>query len=386
MKAKQMQSSTLTTDLTELVQQTHENLVSIVLPTYQASRDVEQNAIRFKNLLRQTQQELVRKGVSPGEAERQLTRLSALQRDDHFWQHQSAGLAVYLADDIETIVKLHWSPDEFTMVADHYFVTPVAVDLAAHRLITVLSLTWEQAQLESVTRNESVPVDTDLFPVAMRDVVLAPDPEDQLQFRTQQSGSGGEAMFHGQGGGEAIIESDRRHFLTEVGKRLERLYGGRDVQLMLFATDEVAGHWQDVTGIEPLKVISGSPASLNPQQRRERVLETMQKLGDQVPWEGQLNAALAGGKGTQEIGEVLTSAANGRVAQLLINPRAQIWGRWDASTQQTSLANDSGGSDEKKHTELINLAVIQTLSSGGEIIPLEDTWFDAVRVAAIYRY
>ncbi len=118
MKAKQMQSSTLTTDLTELVQQTQENSVSIVLPTYQASRDVEQNAIRFKNLLRNTQQELIRKGVSQREAERQLTPLSVLQRDDHFWQHQSAGLAVYLADGVQTVVKLHWSPDEFTMVAD----------------------------------------------------------------------------------------------------------------------------------------------------------------------------------------------------------------------------------------------------------------------------
>jgi len=386
MKAKQMQSSTLTTDLTELVKQTHENSVSIVLPTYQASRDVEQNAIRFKNLLRQTEQELIRKGMPQREAERQLTPLSALQGDNHFWQHQSAGLAVYLADGVQTIVKLHWSPDEFTMVADHYYVTPVAVDLAAHRQLTVLSLTWEQAQLESATRTELVPVESELFPVAMREVVLAPDPEDQLQFRTQQTGSGGEAMFHGQGGGEAIIESDRRHFLTEVGKRVERLYGGRDVQLMLFATDEVTGHWQDVTGIEPLKVISGSPASLNPQQRRERVLETMQTVGDQVPWEGQLNAAVASGKGTQEIGELLTSAANGRVAQLLISPRAQIWGRWDASTQQTSLANESGSSGDKNDTELINLAVIQTLSSGGEIIPLEDTWFDATRLAAIYRY
>jgi hypothetical protein len=292
---------------------------------------------------------------------------------------------------VESIVKLHWSPDEFTLVADHFFVTPVAIDLAARRQLRVLSLTWEQAQLEDATRTELTPVDTDLFPVELRDVVLAPDPEDQLQFRTQQSGGGGEAMFHGQGDGEATIESDRRHFLTEVGKRIERLFGPREPQLLLFATDEVVGHWRDVTGIKPLEVISGSPDGLKPQQRRERVLEAMQSLDDTAPWESQLQAAVASGKGTEQINEVLTSAANGRVAQLLISPRAQIWGNWDADTQQATIAEKAKiteklGKEDQNDTELINLAVIQTLKNGGEIVPIEDAWFDATQLAAIYRY
>lgn len=68
----------------ELVDQQGEKSISIVMPTYEAGRQVKQNAIRFKNLLSQVVQEPVAQGDSEAEAEYRIQPLFDLTSDDNF--------------------------------------------------------------------------------------------------------------------------------------------------------------------------------------------------------------------------------------------------------------------------------------------------------------
>lgn len=252
--------------IAELVDQQGEKSISIIMPTYQEGRQVKQNAIRFKNLLSQVVQELEAQGEYETQAEIRVKLLSDLTLDDHFWQHQSAGVAIVMAHGQVTAIGLHDTPAEHATVSEYFYLTPVALDAAGKKSYRVLALTWEEAKLYAATRSEVEPENNAQFPVALRDVVLAPDAEEQLQCRTQGHSDGG-TMFHGQGEGEQMIQSDRRRFLSEVGKRLNSLHEQPPLPLILVGTDEVLGEFKSVTKVGASHTVT---ASGHCRQRRHR--------------------------------------------------------------------------------------------------------------------
>ena len=375
-----MQTFASADQLTQLLQNNQAASVSLVLPTYTTGREVEQNAIRFKNLLNKAVDHIVAHGASEADAKERLQPLFDLLDDDHFWQHQSHGLAVYLADGEPTMVKLHQSPEQLAYVNNHFYVRPMAVDLANQHEFTALTLTWEDAHLYRATRDTFEPVQTNHFPVGLRDVVLPPDPEDQLQSRTQQGGNAG-AMFHGQGEGEGVIESDRRHFLSEIGKRIIDIFGVQYDRLIVAATDEVIGHLDAATDLQIAHTISGSPDGVDQQTLREQVLALINSLDDPQAELGEsLGTGLANGNASKDMTEIIKAAATGRVHQLMVHGTKHVWGCWDQSSMSVDISND------ESKTELVNLAILLTLQSSGEVIPCDEKLLDDSAVAAIYRY
>ena len=375
-----MQSITSSSELTELIDHAQANSLSLLMPTLRTSREVGQNAIRFKNLLKKAVQQLVKSGSSERDAEQRLASLFAKQHDDRFWQHQACGLAVYFAEGVEVTIGLHHSPEERVVVGEHFYITPLAVEVSTYQELTVLALSWDEARLYEASRNAFEAVDTDLFPVALRDVVLPPDGEDQLQFRTQQGAGGDGAMFHGQGQGEAILQADRRQFLIEVARRMESLYGTGYRSLMLVATNEVAGHLTATTDLKPRHLINASPDGLKLQQLREKVIQELDSLEGKQEWGEQLGSALAQGKATTDLSEILTAATLGRVAQLFVKPRELVWGTWDEERMRADVK------DSADKIELVNLAIIKTLQAAGEIIATDEGVLANTPMAAMFRY
>ena len=179
-----------TTRLDQLANHSQPESISIIMPTEQSGRQVQQNAIRFKNLLNEVVAQFVSMGHSQHAAEERITVLREYQRDDTFWQHQSEGLALYFCDGQPSTVQLQHSPEPLVTIADHYFITPVAADSSKSQQSSVLTVTWEEAKLYDAVRGQLAPHDCEQFPVVIRDVVLPPDPEEQLQVRTQRGGGG----------------------------------------------------------------------------------------------------------------------------------------------------------------------------------------------------
>ncbi|MEZ6137552.1 MAG: hypothetical protein R3C53_21910 [Pirellulaceae bacterium] len=356
-----------------LVEHQADKSISIIMPTYEAGRPVKQNAIRFRNLLAEVIEELVRSGESQTQAEARVQPLVEIADDTYFWQHQKPGLAIYLADGNVIAVGLHESPAEAAIVGKHFYLTPVALDAADKKSCLVLSLSWEEAKLFSASRSEVIVEETDVFPIALRDVILPPDPEVQLQFRTQGAGDTGSAVFHGQGQGEDTIESDRKRFLSEVGKRLNGVLDQQRQPLILVATDEVAGEFLAATKLEPVGTIQASPDGLEAKDFTERVLESVNRISVSAASESmgeQLGNALAAKRASRELSEVLDAAAIGRVQILLVNSRlVKEAAAIEVATRQRA-----------------NLAVIRTLQTRGELLAETSDVLGSDLVAAIYRY
>lgn len=347
--------------LTELIQKEDGPCASILMRTHRSGRETTQNPIRFKNLVNQAIDQ-ARQNQSP--LLKQLETLAELEHDSDFWQHQNAGLAIYLSDGFEHRLSLAYAPEEHVAIGKHFYILPIASASCGEAEVRALAISWKRSRLFRSDGHTTSEIVDDEFPVTMDELVPATDPEEQLQFTShRQSGKGdtSTAMFHGQGEGEDGIESERNQYLSHVGKMVAgRLYNV-DQTLLVVATEEVAGHFQAATeSVKVAEVLHASPDGLNAEDLLQRITDAAKKHNqnrDSVVTE-RLGTALARGSASKDLSKIQAAATEGRIDTLLLGT-------------------------ESSNTEHLNDVVRLTLLGGGKVRKLANS-NDAP--AAIFRY
>ena len=112
-------------DVRALTDKTGGIAVTIFMPTQQAGREVQQNDIRLRNLLKTAEGKLLEAGMRGPEARELLKPAVELLENRPFWQHQSLGLALFVASDIFRSYRLPVSFDEEVTVNAHFHIKPV---------------------------------------------------------------------------------------------------------------------------------------------------------------------------------------------------------------------------------------------------------------------
>ena len=69
--------------------------VSLYMPTVRAGTEVRQNAIRFKNRLREAREDLEARGHDAGVVDSLLAPAQPRLEDEDFWSHQREGFALF---------------------------------------------------------------------------------------------------------------------------------------------------------------------------------------------------------------------------------------------------------------------------------------------------
>ncbi len=368
-------------DLVELIGKESGTCVSILMRTHESGRETAQNSIRFKNLLNTA---IDKVGDSDAKLRDRLRGLAKLERDHTFWQNQAAGFALFVTADDQQQFKLGHSPDEIVYVADHFCTLPIAAASCGGGSTRVLALSWERARLFSCDGHQANEISNDSFPVTMNDLVTERDPEEQLQFSTHSSTGGGPsgpangstAMYHGQGEGEDKIAADRDMYLTRVGRMVADVIYNTDHPLVVLATKEVAGHFTSTTDVEVADSIHASPDGLKDQDLKSRIVETshslLKKSSESIL--EKLGTAIANDTGSSDLKEIVEQAANGRVETLLLGDVNSQHGTFDRDSRKVSF-------DDSANTDLVNLAVRETLQAGGKIVRTTNNG-----IGAIYRF
>lgn len=369
--------------LTDLLERELGHCVSIMMRTHERGRESTQNPIRFKNLI-STAMERV-KGKSESLFNR-LKQLATLEHDFTFWQHQSAGFALFVSDGFERGYKLSFTPDEAVYVGEHFLLRPLAGACCAGGRTRTLALSWESARLFECDGHEAHELASGSFPTTMDALVTARDAEEQLQFSSQgaqsqgQGRQGGTVMYHGHGEGEDKIEADRQQYLSRVGKLVEDVMRGSEQPLILLATKEVAGHFGSSNNLAIADVIHVSPDGVDDEAIKSRIVEASRPLVKKSASEfsERLNTALASGSADTDIKDIVLAAADGRVETLLLGDREPLRGSYDPSSRTVDV-------DGSAETDLVNVAVRESLRAGGNVF--QHAPGEASQpVAAIYRY
>ncbi len=125
--------------------------VSIYMPTIKLGAETQQNPIRFKNLIRAAEEQLIKNGLRPQDARDLLQPAQELDQYE-FWQHQSDGLAIFISQDMFSYYCLPLNFEELVVVTDRFHLKPLLSLLTGDGQFHILALSQNQVRLFQGTR------------------------------------------------------------------------------------------------------------------------------------------------------------------------------------------------------------------------------------------
>ena len=369
-----------------LAKQTASPSISIFLPTHSAGRETQQDPIRFKNLLRDAEKQLLDNGMGPREAGALLQPAQALLDDTNFWNHQHDGLAVFIAADDFHYYPLPFSVEELLVVAQSYYVKPVLPLFTNNGHYYILAVSLDEVRLFEGTHygvgQISLPEGT---PTNMEAALRLDDSQKSLQMHS--GGSGG--MFHGQGAGNEEEKIWIEQYLNLVDTSLTETFREQNAPLVLAGVDYLLPMYHKVSEYQNImeEGITGSPEHLHPEELQEqawRIVETyfQQETKKTVEQYQQLADT---DKATDNVEEIVTAAFNGRVDKLILSIENQIWGAFNP--KDGKVERSSNGQSKKYNLALLDFTAMNTLQNGGTVCALsQDEMPTDSPIAAVFRY
>ncbi len=375
--------------LTQLLSHRDPFCVSVFLPTHPAGTDVKQDAVLLKNLVDQAEALLEQHGMRPAEARQLVHPVRELPQDPVFWMHRSQGLAAFVAPNFQRIWRV---PCPFVpqVTVNRRFHIKQLLPLLENVDYYVLDLNRHGPQLFEADRFQIQRVDVPSMPGRFEEFLDYVPPDGGTQWHSGAAGPAPKkqsAVFHGQGGLRETAKEDIVKYLRQVDAAIEPILNHTNTPLVLVAVDNVVPLFRSVCRYPQLlpETISGNAEHWNELQLHQKTWPLVaRQLAERrrvaverfKQWHGT-------GKATDNILEIVPAAAAGKVDLLLVDPAAQVWGAFDAQRCTAEIHNQPRPGDE----DLVDLAVQQTLSHGGQVLPLNrqempTDW----EVAAVFRY
>lgn len=365
---------------------------SLLMPIQQEPDKRRENLIRLKNLVREATHQLEACGVDSKEAERLLAPAEALTKDPNFLSRDGEGAAIYLEEGQGRGYVLPWAPvEQKALAARHFYIRPLLPALYGSRFF-ILDLSLDGVRLLQAHEHgvERVALPDDV-PQSMAEALRWDDPESQLQWHTgagNQTPAGRAALFHGHAvGADETKKDDILRFFHLLDGELSTQLSSQDAPLVLAGVDYLLPLYEEANTYNHLVEagVAGNHQHLDDDELLELVWPVIaphfQVTKDKaLERYGHLTAeelAIA------DLATILSSAYQGRLETLFLDPEAQRWGSFDGRRDSITINETAGPCDE----ELLNVAAIHTVKNGGAIyLTAADRLPNGQPAAAILRF
>lgn len=385
--------SLLTLDeVRSLVEQPKPPCVSIYMPTYRAG-DIQQNPIRFKNLMRRAEELLVENGLTEREA-LQLLQPAQQIDDGDFWEHQNNGLAIFIADGVFHYYLLPLEVKELVVVTDRFHLKPILPLLTNDGLFYILALSQKQIRFLECTRDSVTEIELEDVPTNMDEALQYDETakEGQNRIMTSRGGTNNPfqhaGSFHGQGSPDRDdIKQDLLQFFQLIDRGLHKYLQNKKAPLVLSGVEYTFPIYREANTYPHLveEGINGNTKILSPEELQAEGWQIVEPLFLQARQEAiaHYQELAAAQKATTDIKEAVSAAYYGRIEQLFVAVGVQQWGNFDPQTNTIYLHSEAELGDE----DLLDSAAIQTLLNGGTVYAVEpDKVPDNAPLAAVFRY
>ena len=376
-------------ELKELVEQPQGVCVSIYMPTMRLGSETQQNPIRFKNLIKQAEARLQEYDLRPTDAANLLQPAVALD-EENFWQHQDAGLAIFIAEGFFRYYRLPLELEELVVVNDSFHLKPLMPLLTGDGRFYILTLGQRDVRLLECTQHSVIDVEVEGLPKNMDEALQYDETAKEGQRRmdtgagrNQQGGS-----FHGQGNPDRDnIQQELLQYFHLVDRALHEFFHTRRAPLVLAGVDYLLPIYREANTYGSLMTegIKHNTKLQTPEELRDEAWtlvepEFQQAQQKAIDYYYDLSAT---GKTSTDLNEVISGAFYGRVEQLFVPVGVQKWGNFDTEAMELQMHTDAQPGDE----DLLNAAAIQTLFHGGIVYAVEPEKVpDSAPVAAVFRY
>ncbi|MCG6155320.1 baeRF3 domain-containing protein [Rubinisphaera margarita] len=380
-------------DVRELSAEGGEPCVSIYLPTHEKGPETREDPIRLRNCINEASKQLADWGMPGGEIRLLFQPFEDLHRSDgpaeaqEFWQHQGAGLAIFVSPNQEhQIFSLPDEVQEQTIIAPRFHVLPLLGALQHDRQFCLLDVSQNQVRLFEGSRTGLTAVELDDLPGSLIEVINGHQQKGfALHSFGGQPGAKDQAVPHGH------YEHDRhaeyKEFLKAVAKPLNEYLYNSHKPLVFAGVDELFSYFRKECDYPHLvsEPISGNHDNMNPAELHKLAWPMVEK---QIGEDEQLlldrwGEARTSPAGKESIAEILIAAQDGRVETLLLQEGHPIWGTFDEEQRSISNADENAADNY----DLCNVAALKTLRADGEVRLINgDQSFSEDGVAAIFRY
>jgi hypothetical protein len=374
----------------ELLSANQAPCLSLYMPTHQHHPENLQDIIVFKNLVRQLEESLSQK-YSAGEVQKYLEPIKELVHNENIWNHTLDGLAVFSAEGMFEVVRLHNSVEELAIVADSFHTKPLRQYLQSLEYFHVLGLTLHDIRLFEGNRHSLTEVELTVDTPKTINEALGDELTEKHTTVDSYGGIGGEssAMHHGHGGKKEETEKDAERFFRVVANTIYEHYSKPSGwPIILAALPEHHNLFQKVSK-NPLllpKGIAINPASVSPDQLAKMAWEIVepeynQKLDSLI---ARFEQARANGKGSDDYKEVAVAAVGGRVDTIIVEAdriiAVRVTNLVTGNTQKKDLSNP-------KVDDLLDDIGELVIKMGGKMMVLPTEKMPSeTGLAAIFRY
>lgn len=334
-------------------------VVSLYLPTHVRGAEINQDRIRLKNRMSETDEILETAGWSPQDRSMHLDPVQTLLEDEEFWRHQGKGLAVFLGEEGEPdVVSLDHEPEERTVVAPVFHLRPLVSSLQAIELWTLV-LTRGAVRLYLVSRSQARLAEVDL-PESFEDVNWFVDREKQRQRHPDRAGTN--QARHGHEGGYG--DEDLKRFMRAVA---EALPDSGPERLVVLGDDNLASRFADLSDREVLSPDHGGVAdvddSVEIREKTTPIIEHQEESEIESTLE-RARASLGTGAAITDLDQALEAAVGGRIGSLVIDRDAEpVWGEFDPASLEVAVHDDRDSFD----VDLLDRLVVHAMSTGAEM-------------------
>lgn len=378
--------------LKELIEHVGKPAVSIFIPTQQVSTlQDEQDRIRFKNALDQAAFRLKQHDFAVGNVDRILGPARELLNDTKFWQHQSHGLAVFLAPDFFRAYRLPVHFDEHVIVNHRFHIPPLMAFFESMRPFYVLAASQNEVKIFKGNKLEFEEIRIETLPHDIQEVLRF----DEFEKENQYHGATGPGKVMAHTGEEPYSKKEQlATFFHRIDEALQPMLMSTKAPLVLACVDYLAAIYRQVSRYPFIMdgVITGNPIHTPLKELHTKALT----LVDPVLVSDRQAALAHFGElsNTDRIvcgtSDVLKAAFGSRIETLFLVKDTGPRGGFTADGEVEIHADD-----RPEDEDLLNLATIYTLQNGGQVFSLAPDALlaassvslkGASEVAAILRY
>ena len=369
----------------ELIDKAGNPSISIYLPTHEKGKEVQQDPIRLKNLLKEAEEQLKEHEVNQSDIDELLSKARELLDKPIFWQHGNKGLAIFITENNFEFYRVPIEFSEQVLIDDHFLITPLLPMVTLDGTYCILTLSQKDVKLLRCTRESVESLVLEEAPTSMEEFLKFDVNERHLQHHSGQGN--GQAIFHGQGGSNETDKEEAENYLKRIENEVTAKLRNLNDPLILAGVGEAVALYRKVNHYSRLmeNAISSNPDPMSNDEINEKGWEIIKSyfLKDMYSDIDRFGDLTGTEKHSDNLTHIVEASYYGKVDSLFVPIGEQSWGWFD---QERDTVHHSSKQQVGEH-DLINMAAIKTMSQGGNVYALDQQEMpNGSSVAAIFRY
>ncbi|KMQ52504.1 hypothetical protein CHISP_0771 [Chitinispirillum alkaliphilum] len=381
-----------TTEQLKRLYSVEDTCVSLYMPTFRAGLELQQNPLRFKNLIIKAQQQLIDYGIRPTVAESMLEPARKTLLNGFFWQHLSDGLAMFITPQSTDLFRLPHQFEELTHAGSKFHLKPLIPLLSGDTTFYLLTLDIKGPHLYKGNRFSFEKVESELMPMGLDETLGFDTSEKQVQFASRPSQtSDNPVTVFGYGRHTDKTKVNILNFFHRVNDAVRKILNKSKAPLITMGVEQHIPIYREANTYPYLleQAIPKSPENMPLSQLHSLAWnEVLPHFEETELRLTRLYKQLKGEESpmiVEDVKEIVTDAVHGRVETLFIlDGKAHLWGKIrEEQLSEIEIHDNQQPGDE----DLLETAALNTMFKGGVVFMIKPEQVVAPSpAAAILRF